>query len=130
MGNEIGLTVGSFGSGSQDQASKHRDRRQERDKRWRAVLVALQASNLVDAKAAFKALQSLESVWVSTDPVLGQIGRALDNGNLHSARRLSHEMQAQREKDGDHLSPATFKTAPEPKRLQLGEVGRVIDFSA
>lgn len=130
MGNEIGLKVGSFGSGSQDQASKQRDRRKERDKRWRAVFLALQAGNLVDAKAAFKALQSLESAWVSTDPVLGQIGRALDSSNLHSARRLAHEMQAQREKDGNHLSPVTFKNAPEPKRLQPGEVGRVIDFSA
>ncbi len=130
MGNEIGLKVGSFGSGSQDQASKQRDRRKERDKRWRAVFLALQAGNLVDAKAAFKALQSLESAWVSTDPVLGQIGRALDSSNLHSARRLAHEMQAQREKDGNYLSPVTFKNAPEPKRLQPGEVGRVIDFSA
>ena len=130
MGNEIGLKVGSFGSGSQDQASKQRDRRKERDKRWRAVFLALQAGNLVDAKAAFKALQSLESAWVSTDPVLGQIGRALDSSNLHSARRLAHEMRAQREKDGNHLSPVTFKNAPEPKRLQPCEVGRVIDFSA
>ena len=130
MGNEIGLKVGSFGSGSQDQASKQRDRRKERDKRWRAVFLALQAGNLVDAKAAFKALQSLESAWVSTDPVLGQIGRALDSSNLHSARRLAHAMQGQREKDGNHLSPVTFKNAPEPKRLQPGEVGRVIDFSA
>ena len=130
MGNEIGLKVGSFGSGSQDQASKQRDRRTERDKRWRAVFLALQAGNLVDAKAAFKALQSLESAWVSTDPVLGQIGRALDSSNLHSARRLAHEMRAQREKVGNHLSPVTFKNAPEPKRLQPGEVGRVIDFSA
>ena len=127
MSMELGIRINSSGSSQKGQEHAGNSRRQQHQQKLKALIAALDAGDLVEAKAKYHLLVEFSPGLEATN--FGRVGQALEQANLMSAKRVIQEIYGQ--------SQAIFK--PSPKMTSTPEsahkttrenFGVLVDYSA
>jgi hypothetical protein len=102
MNTEIGIRINTSGSGRKDQAPTGNSRRQQHQQKLKVLIAALEASDLIQSKLAYRQLLEFSPGLEATN--FGRVGSAIDKANLSLAKRIIKEIYGQ--------SQAIFKRSP------------------
>ena len=127
MNTEFGIRVSSPGTGGKGQEHTGSSRRQQHQQKLKALIAALDAGDLAEAKLAYRFLLEFSPGLEATN--FGRIGLALQQANVILAKRVIQEIYGQ--------SQAIFKqtaTAPiatkSAQRSARENFGVMVDCSA
>lgn len=127
MNIDPGIRINSTGSDRQPQEHSGSSRRQQHQQKLKALIAALDANNLMEAKVAYRVLLEFSPGLEETN--FGRIGLALQHENMSLAKKVIQEIYGQ--------SQAIFKqnakthTAPDAAQRSVREnFGVLVDCSA
>jgi hypothetical protein len=102
MNMELGIRINSSGSGRKDQEPAGNSRRQQHQQKLKALIAALEAGDVIEAKVTYRLLLEFSPGLEATN--FGRVGSAIDEANLSLAKRIIKEIYGQ--------SQAIFKRSP------------------
>lgn len=102
MNMELGIRINSSGSGRKDQEPAGNSRRQQHQQKLKALIAALEAGDVIEAKVTYRLLLEFSPGLEATN--FGRVGSAIDKANLSLAKRIIKEIYGQ--------SQAIFKRSP------------------
>ena len=127
MSMELGIRINTSSSSQKGQEHAGNSRRQQHQQKLKALIAALDAGDLVDAKVKYHLLLEFSPGLEATN--FGRVGQALEQANLMLAKRVIQEIYGQ--------SQAIFKpsskmtSAPESAHKTTREnFGVLVDYSA
>ena len=127
MNTELGIRVSSPGTGGKGQEHTASSRRQQHQQKLKALIAALDAGDLVEAKLAYRFLLEFSPGLEATN--FGRIGRALQQANVILAKRVIQEIYGQSQAIFKQTgkAPTATKSAQRSARENFGVL---VDCSA
>ena len=126
MGIELGRDIEPMGSRQSRQETSGGSRRNQHQEKLRALIAALKAGHLQDARTCYQALVEINPALA--DSYFQRVGHALASGNLSGARRVIEEIYGQNQMI--FAKPVSSMPAPPPRHATRDDFGVLVDVSA
>lgn len=127
MNTELGIRINSSGAGGKGQEHTGSSRRQQHQQKLKALIAALDAGDLVEAKLAYRFLLEFSPGLEATN--FGRIGLALQQSNVSLAKRVIQEIYGQSQAIFKQTAKALTKSES-AQRSARENFGVLVDCSA
>jgi hypothetical protein len=123
MSTELGIRINPSGSGRNGHEPQGGSRRQRHQQKLKALIDALDAGDLIEAKVNYRLLLEFSPALAHSN--FSRVGQALSSGNLVMARRVIEEIYGQSQSIFKHpiASPPMFPSSS-------SRLGVLVDSSA
>ncbi len=126
MSIELGREIDSIGSRHSGNGNSGGSRRSQHQEKLKALIAALKAGNLPDARACYQDLVDFNPALA--DSYFQRVGHALTSGNLSGAQRVIEEIYGQNQMI--FARPVSSMPATVPRHSTRDDFGVLVDLSA
>lgn len=126
MSIELGREIDAIGSRHAGNGNPGGSRRSQHQEKLRALIAALKAGNLLDARACYEALVEFNPAL--TVSYFQRVGHALASGNLSGAQRVIEEIYGQNQMI--FARPVSTMPVTAPRHSTRDDFGVLVDLSA
>ena len=125
MSTEFGIRINPSGSGRNGHEPQGGSRRHQHQQRLKALIDALDAGDLIEAKVNYRLLLEFSPALAHSS--FARVGEALAAANLTMARRVIENIYGQSQAIFKRPAPSTVMTMPPSSSSRLGVL---VDSSA